>query len=229
MTIYCPKSIKGLALRTTRHDDCGTALGEEVANARAVVAAFASVKFTPDIQAGVEIAVPNAGGDICIHDIDRPRVKGWNVELKMCGFVMPVLEMLVGVAALRGRAGTSGDIHGGVVPSMNGGSQDQAGIEVWSKNADPAQCAGGAALYMQNAITNTKNWHISGDFTYDNANPVDVTLMGYAQDNPNWQPSVEAEWNASDVPIIQAGGPVAWQAVPDVPATFDCAYLPVAS
>jgi len=147
------------------------------------------LNLSPDIEGGNDITTKNACGDICIRDKDCDRLKGFDVELKLCGIPLPVIEMLIGATLLSDGAG---GFNGMVLrDSKSGPCENSKALEVWSKNADKGVCnvAGTVEnLYVQWVLPRTINWEISGNFNFT-MDALEVTLKGYAENNPLWFPS----------------------------------------
>jgi len=200
----CPQSIRGCAIRLTRLNLCGVPLDPLTPNSRIQFAAFTEVVFSPDTMDGADITVRNACGQICIRDKDCPRLLGFNASMKLCGIPLPALELLLDASLLAST--TPGDFKGAVFRNSKIGScPDPKMVEVWSKNANRDQCGvggAGAAVYTQFLLPHTKNWEIAGDvsFTYENA--LEISLSGYAENNPNFYPS----WPGPGFPAYVPGG-----------------------
>ncbi len=228
MAICCPKSVRALALRLTRQDDCGAPIPEGTPNSRIATSAFVSLGMSPDIEAGEEIIVKNASGAICIQDQDCDRVKGFNLTLMLCGVPMPVLEMLIGVDLLLDPLVPT-DVIGGVIPDRNTSlaCDDTVQLDLWSKNAEKGDCGPTQRnTYIRWAIVKALKWQLSGDITFSNT-ALEFELTGYAENNPLWDSSIAGEWDPTHVAQIQAGGPLAWACTPDLPPDVDdCAYVP---
>lgn len=203
MAYFCPKSIKACAMRITRQNSCGVALDPLTPNSRIQTAGFMEVKLSPDIEGGEDITMKNGCGDICIRDKDCDRLKGFDVEMKLCGVPLPVLEMLLDVTLLEGT--TPGEFKGAVLRESKGAPcEDPKSIELWSKNSNRAQClvAGEVTnVYLQWLLPFTRNWEISGDLTFSTG-ALEVTVKGYAENNPNWFPS----WPGTTFPAWFPGG-----------------------
>ena len=227
MTICCPKSIKGLAIRVTRTDVCGVPEAETVAQSRIATNGFVSLSLSPNIETGESITVKNADGSFCIVDDEADLLRLFDLEMLLCGVPLPLLEMLLGVSVLTDGA----DTVGGVLPSKeNQANNLPRQLEVWSRNKDAAACAPGATPvpYVQWLLPLTRNWNLGGslDFTVSN---LEVTLTGKGEESPGFTPSVATEWSAGQILAIQNGGPLAWKCVGTLPSVDDCGYVPAAS
>lgn len=252
-TICCPKSVKACALRVTREDECGIAVDPLTANSRVLTSGFMELNLSPDVEAGEDITMKNACGEICTRYKDCDRLKGFDVELKLCGVPLPVIEMLIDATLLEDG---SGNVVGAAMRNaLTDPCQPPKMIELWSKNVG-AVCspAGDTAdnLWIQWVLPLTRNWEISGDLNFTTG-ALEVTISGYAENNPNWFPSLPGAtfpsyvdgyptgsapcilpdgltadtWSLTDQTAIQQGGPIAWRCVGELPTPVsECAYLP---
>lgn len=256
MAICCPKSIKACALRVTRQDDCDRALDPLVTNSRIQTAGFMELNLSPDMEGGEDITTKNACGDICIRDKDCDRLKGFEVELKLCGIPLSLIEMLIGATLL---PDDDGNFVGAVLrESKDAPCEDSKALEFWSKNSAKSCSTAANNLFIQWLLPRTINWELSGGLNFTNA-ALEVTLSGYAENNPMWFPSLPGEdfpsyvpgggdpaslptgpagpilpaglladpWSLTDQTAIQEGGPLAWRCVGALPTPLDdCDYLP---
>lgn len=254
--LCCPQSIKGVALRLTRQDECDRAIDPLATNSRLLTAGFMELNLSPDMEGGEDITTKNANGDICIRDKDCDRLKGFEVELKLCGVPLAALEMLIDARILLDEDGNG---KGAVLRESKGAECSPTKmLELWSRNAAAGCSAAGNNLFIQWALTKTRNWELSGALNFTSG-PLEVTVTGYAENNPNWFPSlpgadfpsyvpgggdptsvptgpagpvlpaglVADTWTLEDQEAIQAGGPLAWQCVGSLPGPIsDCGYLP---
>ncbi len=204
MAYSCPQSIRGCAVRITRLNECGVPLDPLVPNSRIQFAAFTEVTLSPDTEDGANIVQKNACGQIVIRDKDIPRLLGFDVKLVMSGVPLPALEMLLDATLLHGD--TPGDFKGAVLRESKGAAAPNPKmLEVFSKNANRAQCGVGglgAAVYVQWLLAHTKNWEIDDDLSFSYEDPLTFGLSGYVENNPNWFPS----WPAAEFPSYVPGG-----------------------
>ncbi|MCJ7666888.1 MAG: hypothetical protein MUP04_01150, partial [Anaerolineae bacterium] len=149
---------------------------------------------------------------------DCDRLKGFEVELKVCGVPLPVIEMLTGATLLSDGAG---GFNGAVMrESKDAPCENSKALEFWSRNADKGQCSVDGTtenLYIHWVLPSTINWEISGGLNFTNG-PLEITLKGYAENNPLWFPSYPGITFPSYVPGfgdptgLPTGGPP-----PDLP------------
>lgn len=250
MEVCCPKSVKALALLVTRNDECDRSVDPLTPNSRILTSGFMELTLSPDIEDGEEILSKNGSGEICTHYRDQPRLKGYEVELKLCGVPMALVEMLTGSTLL---TDDDGNVVGGVSRESKRTSEPYSkGLELWSLNADKSCSTANNNVYIRWLLPKSTNWEISGDLTFGLAE-LEVTLKGYAENNPEWVPSfpgadfpswedgvpdgvappvlptgiVADDWTLDDQEAIQAGGPLAWKCVGTLPAPLAaCDYAP---
>ncbi|ORA38110.1 hypothetical protein [Mycobacterium aquaticum] len=75
--------VKGLSLRATKVDRCGTPL-PGLAN-RIVTDGFIRVNLDPNMKDANELTQENAAGKECVSDRTPPERRWWNTELQLCG------------------------------------------------------------------------------------------------------------------------------------------------
>lgn len=189
MSLCCPKSTKACAIRVTRQNECDVALDPLTPNSRLQTSGFMELNLSPDIESGEDITTKNACGDICIRDKDCDRLKGFEVELKLCGIPLGLIEMLTGATLLSDGAG---GFNGAVMREAKSAScENSKALELWSKNSDKGVCdvdGTPSNLWIQWVLPRTINWEISGGLNFT-IGALEVTLSGYAENNPLWYPS----------------------------------------
>lgn len=222
MTIQCPKSINGVAIRATRTDASGVPQGAGVANSRVTTAGFITATFAPNIETGEETTVKRADGQLCVARKLGDQLKWLDVTLELCGVPYPILSLTIGVTGL-----TSGaDIIGGVLPSQAAAADVlPVQVEYWSLNAD----TGSTFPYIHWAQPLVKNWQLNGDLTLS-TDALNFTIQGQAYETANYQPAKPTEWTSGQVAAIQNGGPLAWKTVSALPLVInDCDFNAVGS
>ena len=215
----CPSMITACAMRITRNNSAGVPLATTVAKSRLLMAAFTNLTLAPDVEAGEEIAIKNACGAVCVSRKLPDSLKGFNLTLRFCGWSTLAAEMLVGASVLL----NGSTVRGQVWPSSITDTTQSTQIELWAVNNAPT---GASDAYIHFVLPKTYNWQLSGNLDFTNG-AVQLELSGYAEKNPNWTPSIAAEFEAGDTAAIQAGGPFAWVTAAALPTTInDCAYVP---
>lgn len=189
MAICCPKSIKACALRITRLGASDAPLDPLTPNSRIQTAGFMELQLTPDLLQGDVLEIANQCGDICITDRGCDRLKGFNLQLRLCGVPLTVLEMLVGATLLDDGSGNF--VGGALRETKSVYCSDNKMLELWTKNADRGACdvdGNPTDLYIHWLLPRTLKWEISGPLTF-NSGVMEITLSGYAENNPNFYPS----------------------------------------
>jgi hypothetical protein len=175
-------------MRLTRQNECDVVLDPLTPNSRIQTAGFIMLSLSPDVEEGEDITTKNACGDICIRDKDCDRLKGFDIELTLCGVPPHVIELLTGATLLDDG---SGNITGVVLKeAKDAACLNSIALELWSKNAN-ARCdiqTGVENLFIHWVLPRTINWEISGGLEFSNAQ-LEIVLSGYAENNPNWFPS----------------------------------------
>lgn len=227
-TFCCPKSIKACRARITVNDDCGNALDHPTNPlSRITFKGLVSMTLSPDVEDGDEVLVKDGCGDICIHDMDCNRTKGYEITLMLCGVPVPVIATLLNASFFLD--GTTP--RGFMLPDTNDvACEGSRQIELWAKNAEKGACAADEAWpYFQWLVPKAINWTLTGDIGFTSDSAVELELEGYAESNPNWTPSVPGEWVLPDDQlVVQNGGAVGGICTNELPAYQDCDFDPVA-
>lgn len=222
----CPAIVRGCALRITKNDACDVPLTTG-SKYRLAMAAFTELTIEPDVDEGDEIYIKNACGTVCVYDPACPTIKGYNVTIKLCGWQTYVLEMLLGAGILTTTVGAVTTVNGQVAPNRNFSTcLTSFAIEVWGKNANPSGACSTVAnpqTYVQFLLPKVRNWSIDGQVTFSNG-ATELSLKGYAEQNPNFAAPIAAEWTATEIAAIKAGGPWAWKFVSALPTLAECSY-----
>lgn len=199
MTICCPKSIKACAIRVTRQDTNDVVLDPLTPNSRVLSSGFMELNMSPDVESGEEITTKNGNGEICIRNKDCDRLKGFMVELKLCGIPLPMIEMLINATLL-----TDGDgnfLGAAMRNSLDDPCTESKLLELWSQNAGDSCAIDGvnSSQYLHWVFPLTKNWELSGGLNFT-VGALELTLSGYAQNNPCFVASFPGDTFPSWVP-----------------------------
>jgi len=219
MAICCPKSIKACALRITRLGESDVPLDPLTPNSRIQTAGFMELTLAPDISQGDVLEIANQCGDICITDRGCDRLKGFTIELRVCGVPLTVLEMLIGATLLDDGSGNF--VGGALRETKSIYCSDNKMLELWTKNAEKGSCdANGTPtnLWIHWLLPRTLKWEVSGGLNF-NSGPLEFTLSGYAENNPNFYPSYPGADFASYVP--GGGDPAGFPTGPPPPTLPD--------
>lgn len=204
MDICCPSSVQGFALRLTQEDVCGIPVSSNTAMSRIQTTGFIELTLSPDIEDGLDITTKKANGEICIRRKDQDRLKGFDIELALCGVPVPVMEMLLGASLLFNAAG---DVKGLVFPeSKQQALPDPIGVEIWSLNnsADCGNAASAGDAYIDWVLPRTSNWQVTGSLNFNNGE-LEIRLSGYAENNNGWFPSFPDTSATGDFDFQSAG------------------------
>lgn len=214
----CPSMITACALRITRNNAAGVPLATSVAKSRLLLAAFTNLTLAPDVEAGEEISIKNACGAVCVSRKLPDSLKGFNVTLRFCGWSTLAAEMLVGAPLLL----DGSTVRGQVWPATITDTTQSTQVELWAVNSTPTSADD---AYIHFVLPKTYNWQLSGNLDFTNG-AIQLELSGYAEKNPNWTPSIAAEFEAGDTAAVQAGGPFAWVIADALPSGIDdCEYV----
>jgi hypothetical protein len=161
------------------------------------------LNLSPDIITGEVTDIATTCGDICISHNDCDKVRGFDIELKLCGVPLPVLEMLTGITLMDDGMG---NFVGAALREgkSNRCSNDPKMIELWTKNADRPSCdidGVPGSLWIHWILPRTIKWEISGSINF-NSGPLEFALSAYAENNPNFYPS----WPGLTFPSYVPGG-----------------------
>ena len=248
----CPKSIRACALRFTRLNQSKVPLDPLTPKARIQTAAFAELNLTPDIESGSEVVTRTPDGNsIAIIDRTCDILKGMNLDLKVCGVPMSMLEILTGASPLMDEATITG---GALRDGFDSGCVDMVMVELWSRNVASIDPDNGLPVgkWIHWLIPCSMKWSISGSVAFSNG-PLEISLTGYAVQNEAWYPSLPSSlfnsyipgngnpdgyptgtpgavtpdgvvvdsWIPSDMAVIRNSGPLAWKVVDSLPAPLD--------
>lgn len=231
MTISCPKSVNGIALRITQTDACGKPVDvESVENSQVVTSGFVSLGIAPNIEAGSEITVKKADGTLCIARKQGDQLKWLDLTLELCGIPFPALSLLLGAVALTDE---SANIVGGALPSRDAQSGDGISpvqLEIWSINADSTACSGDSGeAYIQWVVPLARNFQLNGDITFSE-DAANLTLVGLGEAAGGFESAVSNAWTQAQEESIAASGPLAWKTTDTIPDNIDdCAFVGAAS
>lgn len=192
-TCYTP--IRGLAMRATRLDTCGRPVTG--ANNVAISCGYTKLTFAADVDAGTDITVKNAAGDICCAQKACPKLKGYNVTADFCSVDPELVELIVAARLLVD--GTGKTI--GYAPNEDV-ECDGFALEVWQEICDQVCDPGATVLYVYTAFPRVTNG-ILGDFAVEDAASA-FSMKAYAEANVNWgDPHAVGQTPAAKEPFIQ--------------------------
>lgn len=252
---YCPKSVKACALRVTRLLPSGVPEDPLTVGRTWQGSGFMELSLNPDYEDSSETVIRNPGGNVAIIHKDFDVLKGFEVNLKLCG--LPVAIGLLGWnPLLTYDEGTDVvDINGWALnddlgepclpPSM---------LEVWSKNVGEIPGLTDCGRWIHWVLPWTHDWTLKSSITFS-ADAVEIELGGYARSNPWWFPAFPGSdfasygvtglptgppptilpsevttpdpWTLTDWQTIRDSGPLAYKGVTSLPEPLDdCTTIP---
>jgi hypothetical protein len=204
----CPKSIKALAIRITPLDlFYGSYLSGDplipfppaptTPFTRWQTSGFSELVISPDYEQANETLMMNPAAN-SIGVVHRPpdQMKGFNLELKLCGMPTIATKLLDGLSAgnnlvddFCGDTSVVGQTFNNDME--NGGACLGFIIDLWSKNAATTCDAAGNTLggYIHWVLPYTDRWAMSGGLNF-NIGAAELSLSGYAKKNPMFYPSM---------------------------------------
>ena len=177
MPTTCYTPIRGLAARVTRLDTCGRPVTGAATSA--VTCGYTSIGLSADVEAGADITVKNAAGDICCAQKGCPKLKGYDVSIDFCQVDPEFVELVSGARLL-----VDGEANSvGYAPTEDV-SCDGFGLEVWQEICDQQCDPGAPVLYVYTLFPKVING-VLGDFTIEDG-PTTLSMTGYAEANGNF-------------------------------------------
>lgn len=173
------RALQGIAIRTTRLDECGTPV--EGACSTVVSESFVRFNASPEIEEPDEFTVKTASGALCLSEIGCPSLKRMNVTIDICRADPDMFEMMTGAELV---ADADGNAVGYRVNSELGGCPKTA-VEIWSR-VPIEECASGAGsqqwvYFLFPYLTNGR----LGDVTIENG-PVSFSVTAESLAGGNW-------------------------------------------
>lgn len=230
----CMQSLKGLALRATLLDSCGRPVDiVTVPNTQVSTAAYVSLNLSPDTEDGEQVRRKRADGAYCLNNNnDRPRLMGMEATLDLCDIPLALNELMLCATIL---ADGNNDPLGFVLPGVNyENTTDNCNrnllLEVWTQNGSKKTCDedGNAYPYLRWFLPYSINWKLNGDITYEVSEAVSWQLMGYVENNPNFDSPVglanDPDLTPEIIEAIRCGGPVGVICTKVLPEVEDCGY-----
>lgn len=159
-------TVKSRAIRLTRLDTCGAV----VFGLRSTIVhlgGFTKVESALDVQEGEAFELPDAWGDFCVNERDKPKIKGADVSAEFCAVDPDTHELAAGARLLTAGAAdtfaTTGDSVGYAI-----GEDTVPGdfmLETWTK-VGGGVCVAGSPVWLYTRwpwLTNT----VPGDLTLE--------------------------------------------------------------
>lgn len=179
MAATCFSPIRGLAMRTTRVNNCGCAV--EGANNMAVSCGFVSIGLSAQIDEGTDILVRTAAGEICINEPACRVLTRYDITIEFCQVDPELFEIMASVRLL---TDYKGDTVGHTV-GENIQCQGGFAMEVWSGLAGADCDAGSAGSWYYWLLPWVTSGVIGGDITIEDG-PATFTFTGRTKTNGCW-------------------------------------------
>lgn len=161
-------TVKSRALRYTKLDECGSVVFGSKSTIVSV-GGFSKVDSKLDVQDGEKFQLPDAWGDFCVDEIDKPRILGADVTAEFCRVDPDAYGLAAGARVLPAGAddtfATTGDAIGYAV-GTDTVSGDFA-LEAWTKIGGGV-CVDGDPIWLWTCwpwLSNT----VPGDLTLERA------------------------------------------------------------
>lgn len=179
MASVCESPIRGLAMRATRVNNCGTPV--EGLTGYAVSCGFVSIGLSANIDDGTEIVVRTAGGKLCINEPACRTLTRYDVTIEFCQVDPELFELIAGHRLLVDYKGDS--VGHTVDEEIN--CETGFALEIWSQLAGGDCNADGSANYYYWLLPWVSNGVIGGDITIEDG-PVTFTFEGQTKSNSSW-------------------------------------------
>lgn len=184
----CPDVIQGCGIRLTDLDQWGIPADPLTAMSRVFTSGFIELTVDPVVFQNAPIPVGgDTEGEACIIDNDTPKLTKFNFTLRLCGVPAPVFEKMIGATLLED-PNTANLFRGMVLKDGHAECcADTLMLEIFSKSSDG--CETGDCPFTQWIFPLTRNWQLTGSFTYQNGE-TEFVLTGTGEANPNFFPSM---------------------------------------
>lgn len=177
MAVECFAMTRGHTVRVTELDECGNIPDDAV---YAVSKGFVTVNIGQEIEAGDELFVRTASGDICVNEKDPDILKRLTLEIDWCQVDPALIGLLTDYPA---EVDAGSDTVGFRIPS--GPLNKAFAFELWTKLAGSDACADGGACYGYILLPYVKGASLSlSEIGSDSV--TFTTSGGYTVDNPGW-------------------------------------------
>lgn len=180
MPTDCLNIVRGKRVRVTTLETCGTPPASGTPDSYVVTSGFVTVTLSADIEAGDDIVVKNANGDLCISDRSHDQLKRWMVSIDLCEVDPDLVSMMTGSPL---ETNGDGDVVG--FRSVTGPLDQEFALELWSGTEQGACSPEGVPRYGYFLLPYVTGGSF-GDLTVEN-DGVTVTLEdAFTLSNSNW-------------------------------------------
>jgi hypothetical protein len=177
MAVKCFSTIRGVAMRLTREDNCGK--WQTGATASAISDGFVKIDLTAAVDAGATYQVKNAAGVYVVNEKGRPSLTNYGVKVQFARVDPAVFEMATGQSVI---LNYNGDAVGFAIDDI--AKDVNFGLEAWTDVAGVDECAGGTNSWDYWLLPWVVNG-ILGDFSIQDG-LINFDIMANTKGNLNW-------------------------------------------
>lgn len=230
MATNCPSIVRGCQVRFTALDECGVPVPESEPFSRVSVDAFVSITASPDVEEGEEIEIKNLKGEICVQEKACDILKGYDLDLELCGTPQSLIQMLVGSANLVDPADPTNIVGMWIPNQVNQETCNRSfAMEIWARSSRRGNCSdANPCPYVVMLFPLVFDFQLSNDISFADGENFTWSLTGRAEANSALTSSpVGTLWDPF-LATIQEGGAFGYQCTEELPPVDNCEFLPVA-
>jgi hypothetical protein len=175
----CFTPVRGKMMRLTRVDGCGRPICGPCSTV--VSKGITTAEFSPQVEEGEAISVPNFTGEICVDEPACPTMSGIEVTVTFCRVDTDAFSFITGEDPVVNDSGEGVGFDFGDIPCAGGFA-----LEIWTGVASAGGCGAGNAAaeygyFVLPWITSAR----LGDWTVENSN-VTFSITGTARRGSGW-------------------------------------------
>lgn len=175
----CFTPVRGKMARMTRVDGCGRPICSDCSFV--VTKGIITAEFSPQVEEGEAISVPNFTGEICVDEPACPTMSGIETTITFCRVDTDAFSFVTGEDPVTNNVGEGVGFDFGDIPCDSGFA-----LEIWTGVASAGGCAVGATgaeygYFVLPWITSA----VLGDWTVENSN-VTFSITGTARKGSGW-------------------------------------------
>lgn len=175
----CFTPVRGKMARLTRVDGCGRPICSDCS--QVVTKGIITAEFSPQVEEGEAISVPNFTGEICVDEPACPTMTGIETTLTFCRVDTDAFSFVTGEDPVTNDAGEGVGFDFGDIPCTAG-----LALEIWTGVASAGGCAAESTgaeygYFVLPWITSA----VLGDWTVENSN-VTFSITGTARKGSGW-------------------------------------------